>query len=55
MESEAAIRLNPSFATAHLNLGMALVQLGHLEEAEQQFEETLRLGPTNSKVADYLA
>jgi len=31
------------------------VQLGQLNEAEQQFEETLRLDPTNAKVADYLA
>ena len=54
-ESEAAVRLNPSFPVAHLNLGLALVQLGQLDEAEQQFEETLRLDPTNSKAADYLA
>jgi Flp pilus assembly protein TadD len=53
-ESEAASRLNPNFPMAHLNLGMALVQLGKLDEAEQQFKETLRLDPTNSKVADYL-
>ena len=53
-ESEAAIHLNPNFPVAHLNLGMALVQLGKLDEAEQQFKETLRLDPTNSKVADYL-
>jgi predicted Zn-dependent protease len=47
--------LNPNFPVAHLNLGLALAQLGHLAEAELQFEETLRLEPTNSKAADYLA
>ena len=53
-ESEAAVRLNPGFPVAHLNLGMALVQLGQWEEAERQFEATLQLDPTNSKAADYL-
>jgi hypothetical protein len=33
-ELEAAVRLNTAFRAAHLNLGMALVQLGQLDEAE---------------------
>ena len=53
-ESAAATRLNPDFPGAHLNLGMALVQLGQFAEAEQQFKETLRLDPANSKAVDYL-
>ena len=51
----AAVRLNPAFPTSHLNLGLALVRLGSLDEAESQFEETLRLEPGNSRAADYLA
>lgn len=48
-ESEATVRLNPGFPVAHLNLGLALVQLGQLDEAQRQFAETLRLEPTTRK------
>ena len=54
-ESEATVRLNPAFPTSHLNLGLALVKLGSLGEAERQFDETLRLQPGNSKASDYLS
>jgi len=39
---------------AHLNLGVALVKQGDLENAARQFEETLRLQPQNPLAADYL-
>lgn len=35
----AVIELNPRHPSAHLNLGMALSQLGRLSEAEEAFEE----------------
>jgi len=54
-ESAAAVRLNPDFPVAHLNYGMALVQLGQYDAGVEQFEQTLRLDPTNAKAADYLA
>ena len=38
-------------APAHLNLGVALQQLGQAEDARTQFEETLRLEPDNKLAA----
>jgi Flp pilus assembly protein TadD len=39
---------------AHLNLGVALIQLGDLDGAIQQFEEAQRIEPTNQLALMYL-
>ncbi len=41
-------------APAHLNLGVALRQVGQTQDARAQFEETLRLEPGNKLAAQYL-
>jgi tetratricopeptide (TPR) repeat protein len=53
-ELEQVILLKPEYAPAHLNLGVALQQLGLGQEALAQFEETLRLEPDNRLAAQYL-
>jgi superkiller protein 3 len=40
-----ALRLKPDDATAHNNLGNALLQTGHLQEAIKHYQEALRLQP----------
>ena len=40
-----AIRIRPSFAIAHNNLGNALVQKGEVKEAVHHYMETVRLRP----------
>jgi hypothetical protein len=47
--------LQPAFPVAYLKLDMAPVQLAQLDEAERQFEKTLRLDPKNSKFVDRVA
>ena len=42
---KAAVRLNPDYAKAHNNLGMALRQTGRFAEAKRHFEEALRVYP----------
>ena len=42
---EEALRLNPSNANAHTNLGTALASLGRTEEAISHYREALRLKP----------
>lgn len=52
-EAETLFRLaaeeDPENATAHLNLGSALVQLGQKKEAEEEILEALRLDPENAR------
>ena len=40
---EQALRLNPDYGLAHLNLALALVRLDRYPEAVRQYEEALRL------------
>ena len=40
-----AIKLNPSMAPAHNNLGMILADLGHLDEAVAHFKRALEIDP----------
>ncbi len=49
-----AVRLNPKFALAHLNLGVALIRQGRIEEAAKRFRATLELEPDNAKAREYL-
>ena len=53
-ELEQVTRMRPEYAPAHLNLGVALEQLGQVQDALTQFEETLRLEPGNKLAAHYL-
>jgi len=40
-----ALRLNPSYAEAHYNLGYTLLQAGRKDEAVTHLRESLRLKP----------
>jgi tetratricopeptide (TPR) repeat protein len=48
----AAIRLQPGFATPHLNLGMLLGQAGRIPEAIVEFKEAARVKPGGSADAE---
>lgn len=50
-----AIRLNPTHAETHNNLGIALARLGKQKEAIAEFTEALRLKPENADVHNNLA
>ena len=40
-----AIKLKPTYAKAHYNLGIALFQKGEIKEAINHYRETLKLKP----------
>ena len=42
---EQALRINPDYAVAHYNLGVALEQAGRMPEAIQHYEQALRIKP----------
>ena len=41
-----AIQMKPSYPVAHNNFGVALLELGRLDEAKAEFAEAIRLQPT---------
>ena len=43
----AVVSIRPDFAPAHLNDGVALAQMGRLDEALKEFQIALQLDPTN--------
>jgi tetratricopeptide (TPR) repeat protein len=45
---EAAVRLFPSYAPAHNNLGRALLGIGQIDRALKEIEEATRLAPGNA-------
>jgi Tfp pilus assembly protein PilF len=47
---EQALRFNPDYAEAHLNLGVALEKLGRDADAIRHYKEVLRLRPDNAEV-----
>jgi tetratricopeptide (TPR) repeat protein len=48
VEYREAIRLDPTSAAAHANLGSALVEQGELKQALAELREATRLEPTNA-------
>jgi len=53
-EYEQVVRLQPRYARGHLNLGVALLKQGEAKKAAEEFQEALRLEPTNAVAAEYL-
>src|SRR5262249_14223833 len=50
-----AVRLDPEFAEAHANLGVALIRSGHPDEAEKEFRRAVELDGTTSAHQSNLA
>jgi predicted Zn-dependent protease len=53
-EFEMTVRLQPGYAPAHLNLGVAFMKQNQWAAAMREFQETLRLDPANQLAAQYL-
>jgi tetratricopeptide (TPR) repeat protein len=52
---EAAIRLNPTLATAYCALGDSLAYEGHYEEAVAQFEKAVAMSPNHPQLWAFLS
>jgi Flp pilus assembly protein TadD len=52
---EQALRIDPGYAEAHSNLGVALAQMGETREAMEHFEQALRIKPDYAQVHYNLA
>ena len=46
--------LDPTYVIARNNLALALVQMGHVPEAIEQFQLVLQIDPQNAKARDSL-
>jgi adenylate cyclase len=55
VEAKEAIRLNPSFASAHHQLGRALVHFGKAEEGLIHINEAINLSPNDPQAVIYIA
>jgi len=42
------LKVKPDYAAAHSNLALCLVRLNRYDEAVREYEEALRLDPTNT-------
>jgi tetratricopeptide (TPR) repeat protein len=49
-----ALTIQPGYANAHYNLGLALAQMGLVDEAIAQFKETLRFKPDDPDAKERL-
>ena len=54
-EYQKALKINPNYAEAHSNLGLAFAQKGRLDDAINEFQEALRLKPDLSPAQSNLA
>ncbi|MCL6518811.1 MAG: tetratricopeptide repeat protein [Armatimonadetes bacterium] len=54
-EYQEAIRIDPTFAEAHSNLGVILKELGKLDEAIGEYRKAIRLDPTLGEAHNNLA
>ena len=52
---EQALRINPDYASAHYNLGIALEQAGRVSEAIGHYEQALQINPNMAEVKNRLA
>ena len=52
---EHALRVEPDFAEAHYNLGVALEQMGRIEAAIGHYEQALRIKPDYAEARNSLA
>ena len=52
---EQALRVQPNFAEAHYNLGVALEQTGKLKEAIGHYEQALQIKPDFTEARNALA
>jgi Flp pilus assembly protein TadD len=50
-----ALRLNPDYAEAHNNLGIALAGQGRFKEAADHFSEALRIRPDDDQARHNLS
>ncbi len=49
-----SLRYRPSFAATYLNLGYALKDSGHIEEAARAWEHVMRLSPNDPTAPEEL-
>ncbi len=54
-EYRTALKLNPDYADAHYNLGLALAGCGQIEEAIAHFQKALKLKPDHATALNDLA
>jgi tetratricopeptide (TPR) repeat protein len=52
---ELAVRLDPNFQEAHVNLGAQYARQGRLQEAMTQFQASIEIGPPDAKSYSNLA
>jgi len=52
---QRALRINPDYAEAHYNLGVALAQVGRVGEAIGHLEQALKLRPDFAPARNALA
>ena len=48
-----AVEIDPQSAVAHMMLGVAVEQLGHNEQAENEYTKSLKLGENDAQYAAY--
>ena len=51
---QQALRINPNYAEAHQNLGLAYYYLNRLEESVEEYKQALRIDPNYAKAHDSL-